>query len=171
MTTSPARILGVEGFVGRIVAGQLANLVVVEGGLFEEDAKIRTVFVEGHPHVISRKKHDIDGRWRLALALDKRTTIDISVDGESVKLLAGEERIDAKKVERRDRHLTFLVDGETFGLKGQVAIGGHVDQSIGDAGVGRHHDVETLVDALRQIIAVIRGSLMQGVDQIVFFLQ
>jgi imidazolonepropionase-like amidohydrolase len=47
LTTTPARVLGVERVAGSIEAGKLANLVVTEGDLFDRNGRIRHVFVEG----------------------------------------------------------------------------------------------------------------------------
>jgi imidazolonepropionase-like amidohydrolase len=52
LTVTPASLLGLEGLVGTVETGKLANLVVVEGDLFDESGKIRHVFVEGRRHDI-----------------------------------------------------------------------------------------------------------------------
>lgn len=52
LTVTPARLLGIESVAGTIEAGKLANLVVVAGDIFDPDARIRDVFVEGVRHEI-----------------------------------------------------------------------------------------------------------------------
>jgi imidazolonepropionase-like amidohydrolase len=47
LTLTPAALLGLEAVIGTVEAGKFANLLVVEGELFDEDAKLRHVFVEG----------------------------------------------------------------------------------------------------------------------------
>ncbi len=47
LTVTPASLLGLDDVLGTVEAGKYANLVVVEGDLFAENAKIRHVFVEG----------------------------------------------------------------------------------------------------------------------------
>jgi imidazolonepropionase-like amidohydrolase len=47
LTVTPAQMLGLEGIVGTVEAGKLANLVVVQGDLFSRTGRIRRVFVEG----------------------------------------------------------------------------------------------------------------------------
>jgi len=46
-TLDAARILGVDDRLGSIEAGKLANLVVASGDLFEDGAKVESVFVDG----------------------------------------------------------------------------------------------------------------------------
>ncbi len=46
-TLDAARILGVDDRLGSIETGKLANLVVASGDLFEDGAKVETVFVDG----------------------------------------------------------------------------------------------------------------------------
>lgn len=48
LTTAPARLLGVDKIMGTVEAGKIANLVVTDQPYFEEDAKVRYVFVDGH---------------------------------------------------------------------------------------------------------------------------
>ena len=47
LTTTPARLLGLDRQVGTIEEGRLANLVLTDGDYFDEDTKVRFVFVEG----------------------------------------------------------------------------------------------------------------------------
>jgi imidazolonepropionase-like amidohydrolase len=47
LTVTPARLLGIDGVAGTIETGKLANLVVVRGDIFDPDAPIRDVFLEG----------------------------------------------------------------------------------------------------------------------------
>ena len=46
-TLSPAEIFGVDDRLGSIEEGKIANLVVTDGGLFEEDTRVEVVFVDG----------------------------------------------------------------------------------------------------------------------------
>lgn len=47
VTTTPARMLGVEETLGSVEAGKIANLVVGTGAPFAEETEIRHVFVDG----------------------------------------------------------------------------------------------------------------------------
>jgi len=47
LTTNPASILGLSESMGTVEQGKMANLVLTSGPLFEEDSKIRYVFVDG----------------------------------------------------------------------------------------------------------------------------
>jgi imidazolonepropionase-like amidohydrolase len=63
LTTVPARLLGVDDVMGSIQPGKIANLVIVEGSLFESKSarsgsasggpKIRDVWVNGRRHEVS----------------------------------------------------------------------------------------------------------------------
>lgn len=47
MTTVPAAILNLQGRIGTVTAGKLANLVVVDGDLMDDDAKVVETWVAG----------------------------------------------------------------------------------------------------------------------------
>lgn len=52
LTVTPAGVLGLGGALGTIEAGKLANLVVVDGDLFDGESELRYVFVEGERYEI-----------------------------------------------------------------------------------------------------------------------
>jgi hypothetical protein len=47
LTTRPAAALGLENRLGTVEEGKIANLVVTDGSYFDEDTKVRHVFVDG----------------------------------------------------------------------------------------------------------------------------
>jgi imidazolonepropionase-like amidohydrolase len=73
LTLSAAEIYGVSDRMGSIEVGKIANMVVVDGDLFEEKTKIKMVFVDGRrfeTHEPEKPKDppkgDISGKWKLA---------------------------------------------------------------------------------------------------------
>ncbi len=56
LTTNAAEILGLSRRMGTVEPGKMANLVVTTGPLFEEDTKVRYVFVEGRQFKYETKK-------------------------------------------------------------------------------------------------------------------
>ena len=49
LTVTAAKIAGAADRVGSLAKGQIANVILVEGDLFSDQAKIRRVFVDGRP--------------------------------------------------------------------------------------------------------------------------
>ncbi len=47
LTLSPAEIFGVADRLGSVEEGKIANLVVADGGLFDEETRVEVVFVDG----------------------------------------------------------------------------------------------------------------------------
>jgi hypothetical protein len=63
LTTSPAKLLGLEDRIGSIDNGKIANLVITNKPYFNEKAKVRYVFVDGNMYkqeIAEAKK--IDGK-------------------------------------------------------------------------------------------------------------
>ncbi len=50
LTLAPAEIFGVADRVGTLQTGRIANLLVADGDIFEDGAKVETVFVDGVIH-------------------------------------------------------------------------------------------------------------------------
>jgi imidazolonepropionase-like amidohydrolase len=78
LTVTPAGLLGLGGALGTIEPGKLANLVVVQGDLFNKDGKIQHVFVEG-------RKFDVQQREPTA-----RAARGAAARGERTESVAGE---------------------------------------------------------------------------------
>ena len=49
LTVNAAKIAGADARVGTLAKGRIANVILVEGDLFSEQARIRRVFVDGRP--------------------------------------------------------------------------------------------------------------------------
>jgi imidazolonepropionase-like amidohydrolase len=64
LTIDAARIAGAAERVGSLEKGKIANLVVTEGGLFDEKMRIRHVFVDGRPVSIEDAPAPQGGRGR-----------------------------------------------------------------------------------------------------------
>src|SRR5690606_10352060 len=69
ITTRPASLLGVDDALGTVEEGKVANLVVVDGPLFGDGAKILDVWIDGRRHEINRPEDaSIEGTWDATLA-------------------------------------------------------------------------------------------------------
>ncbi|MCR9245207.1 MAG: amidohydrolase family protein [bacterium] len=128
LTTIPARLLDVDGQLGTIAVGKLANLTVVAGELFDPKAEIRAVWVHG-------KKHDVDpatdahldGEWRLTTwpgSADSEVPV-LAIDGKRAKFAIGEDKV-AAAVGGRDRQSIALRVMDAFGKgSGVTWLRGH----------------------------------------------
>src|SRR5690606_22951941 len=53
LTVNPARMLGVDARMGTLEPGKVANVVAVSGDLFDNDAVIRDVWIEGQRYAVN----------------------------------------------------------------------------------------------------------------------
>lgn len=81
VTTTPARLLGVETILGTVEAGKIADLVLADGPLFAEKTKLRKVFIDGEPYELEAESKDFDpnavvdprGTWELTYNIGGRS--------------------------------------------------------------------------------------------------
>lgn len=99
LTTIPAKMLGVDKYLGTVTAGKMANLVVSTGRYFAEKSQVRYVFVEGvmYEYEVKEKKDKpksggkpalITGNWSFEVEIpgDTQTgTFTISGDDGDYK--------------------------------------------------------------------------------------
>lgn len=58
LTVNGASVLGLSTSMGSVETGKMANLVVTDGDIFDEDTKVRMVIVDGHIFEIEQKDGD-----------------------------------------------------------------------------------------------------------------
>jgi imidazolonepropionase-like amidohydrolase len=117
LTITPAEILGVSGKVGRVMPGYAANIIVVDGNLFDPKSTIRDVWVDGARYEINAAKPDgIDGEWAMVEGDAKPFSFTVSGEGKKGKFIAvspddGESVESAvRNITRRENRVSFLVD-------------------------------------------------------------
>jgi imidazolonepropionase-like amidohydrolase len=94
MTIRPAELFGVEGQLGTIEVGKIANLTVVRGDIFSRDRRITHVFIDGRPVDLrpatpaagGASGAGISGPWSLRVTLqgqpEKTATLTLRQEGE-----------------------------------------------------------------------------------------
>jgi hypothetical protein len=96
-TIAPARIFGVDRQLGSLERGKIANVIVSDKPLFEKDAKVRRVFVDGReirlPADDKAARDDapssspVDGTWALTVRTPSgNVAIQVTLRAEDGKL-------------------------------------------------------------------------------------
>ena len=142
LTTNPASILGVSASMGTVDEGKMGNLVVTSGNLFDEESKIRYVFIDGRMFEMEAEREtpegdsdavvDAAGQWSiiahtpdgeiggtLILEADLTGTITLDVAGDAMDVssaeLDGNELSFSFSVSGMGAvSVTVIIDGDTF---------------------------------------------------------
>ncbi|MHC5066299.1 MAG: amidohydrolase family protein, partial [Planctomycetota bacterium] len=129
LTETPASLVNMPELIGKVAPGYMANLILVEGNLFDKGATIRESWIQGRRHVIKAADHlDLVGSWQTELDL-----AGISIDNlefssnKSLKVHSGEKNVAAKKLKLGRNRLDFLIDAEKLGGKGIIAVNAVVE--------------------------------------------
>lgn len=94
LTINAAEILGVSDRLGSIEVGKIANLTVTRGDLFDRNARITHVFIDGEPVDLKPAAPDAPGAgratgtWTLNVNLgesDQSVTLAMQQEGETVR--------------------------------------------------------------------------------------
>jgi N-acetylglucosamine-6-phosphate deacetylase len=126
LTTTPAAMLGLERVMGTIEPGKVANLVVVDGSLFDKKMKIRDTWIDGRRYEINAApeptvafKGTLRGDDGLALPLE------LDTKKPSMTFVPDEgEKTRAKKVTILRSSISVVVDGAPFDADGYVRLSG-----------------------------------------------
>jgi imidazolonepropionase-like amidohydrolase len=113
LTTTPARVLGVQEMLGTLETGKIANLVVADADLFtDEDSAIELVFVDGRPHELDAYRTlDAEGQWDVTWPTGSGRW-EIEKQGEKLTLRIGEEGHTASV---QGQQITLLPPAAVFG--------------------------------------------------------
>jgi imidazolonepropionase-like amidohydrolase len=131
LTTTPAKLVGMENQLGTVAAGKFANLVVTDGDLFDEKTQILDTWVAGVRYE-NKKRPEVDlrGQWEVTLDLGggKSETFSLDIKGEP-QSLSGEiskanKKIKLTKVTVENKRLAILFTGDSIGYSGVARISG-----------------------------------------------
>ncbi len=126
LTTTPAKLLGIDHIAGTIETGKLANLVVVDGNLFDADGKIRDTWIGGRRHEISSDPDiTFTGTGMLRTDTGVETKIDLNTTRSRASVhLADSEKAAARNVIVQRDHVSMIVHGRVFDVVGYVRLSG-----------------------------------------------
>ncbi len=96
LTRIPARILGVEGLIGTLDDGALANFVITSGDIFEASSVVTENWIRGNRYEITAGLDDRAGTYLFSLN-DQSLELELSFDGAAPKasILNETDSIDA----------------------------------------------------------------------------
>ncbi len=123
LTTTPAKLLGVDKLIGTLDAGKMANFIIADGDLFSEKTKIRETWIDGKRYEVKPKSEvDPRGTWEALLSNAPIDSITIVLKGETETLL-GNLKIKGKEIKPgttsfSDLKLVLSFSGDSVGLKG-----------------------------------------------------
>lgn len=134
LTTTPAKLVGMENQLGAVAAGKIANLIVTDGDLFDEKTQILDTWVAGVRYE-NKKRPEVDlrGQWNIALDLGggKNETFTLDIKGEPASLNGeinkGSKKTKLTKVAVENKRLTALFAGDSLGYAGVTRLSGMIE--------------------------------------------
>jgi imidazolonepropionase-like amidohydrolase len=141
VTTVPARLLGLEGRLGTLAPGRIANLTVTHGDLFSERGRVREVWVDGNRYdAFERDERGMKGTWSIGWGHAGHPLLVNADRDTSVRLVVGKDTLAAREVALVGDRLHFVVQrgtelAEVFDL---VAQGDFAGGTLAVPGAGAH---------------------------------
>jgi imidazolonepropionase-like amidohydrolase len=136
LTMVPARLLGIDRTHGTLERGKVANIVVVEGDLFDAGGTIRDVWVEGDRYGVSiAPRVDPRGTWRIASADASGGEARLQLGGTPNRLSGsieiGASRIDLQSATARTEagRLNVSFDATALDADGLAQLSASIDET------------------------------------------
>jgi len=134
LTTVPAGLLGIDATHGTLAAGKAANVVVVDGDLFDDEAVVRDVWVDGVRYEINpAPRVDPRGEWVVTSTDDPQLDGRLAMEGTPAQpsgtlTIGGEEiSLSSASVRALPGRLHLAFPGDAMGLEGTVRLSGSVN--------------------------------------------
>ena len=130
LTTTPARLLGLDRTHGTLETGKVANLVVAEGELFAGETGIVAVWVDGrHFEGTPPPVLDLRGEWSVDIGGAATVDGEMTLEGSRARLsgeLTGNSRsaeLTSTRVQHGGRRLEVAFESEALGLESEAGGG------------------------------------------------
>ena len=176
LTTTPADWLGIDRTHGTIEAGKVANLVVSEGDLFNEEATVRDVWVQGKVYGVTRPAQvDPRGTWLIASDDEWGFEAELRLEGPLNRLgghidVTDGERIDlsSASVVAETGRIEVRFDGEDLGYEGTALLAGSVagDEFFGWTSLPNGADPSFQGTRTQAFEGAARGTVAMNVPEI-----
>ena len=135
LTTTPAKLVGMENKIGSVAAGKFANLIVTDGDLFDEKTQILDTWVAGVRYE-NKKRPEVDlrGKWDVTLDLGggKSETFALDIKGEPASLNGeiskGNKKTKLTKISVENKRLAILFTGDSIGYTGVTRLSGAAEK-------------------------------------------
>lgn len=108
LTTVPAKLMNLDGTLGSLRPGALANFLISSGNLFKADNVVFETWVKGRRHVVNDMTLS-DLRGTYAFALDGQNNLKLAVTGKSLQPEAQVLVNDTTKIPAKFSRLNNLV--------------------------------------------------------------
>jgi imidazolonepropionase-like amidohydrolase len=135
LTTVPAKLAGIDDRAGTVAVGKMANLIVVDGALFEEKTAVREVWVDGERYEVKeRKAPEVEpaGTWELTVdAGGQSIPVTVEIAG-TVPDLTGTitvmgQKLTLASVEVSGKAVEFAFDASAAGMPGLFTLSMNID--------------------------------------------
>jgi len=142
LTTTPAKLLGMEKQLGTIESGKAANFVLADGELFGEKTKIRETWIDGVRYEVKAPvQAEARGTWSYTLNITaaKKDTGSLVLSGEPEALSGtvshGSAKAKISTVGLAGKNLALVFAGDSLGYDGVFRLTAVVqDSTITGAG-------------------------------------
>ncbi len=141
LTTTPAKLFGVDNRLGTVEAGKAASFVVTDGDLFASKTKVLETWVDGTRYEIKTPAPlDARGTWSVKLettdAAAQEAQLLLAGTAEKLKgrLVLGDKQVDLKSIAVDEGRLAIVFKSNEFGHDGIARASGIISIAADQGG-------------------------------------
>jgi len=129
LTTTPAKLLGVDDRLGTLEAGKAASFVITDGDLFAKKTKVLETWVDGRRYeVVKTNEVDVRGTWQVVIQspAGKKQAVTLHLSGKpgalGGEIVRGKEKEKLRRAGLLGSRFSCTLSGKSLGAEGIVRI-------------------------------------------------
>ncbi|MCH8043033.1 MAG: amidohydrolase family protein [Planctomycetes bacterium] len=129
LTTTPAKLLGIDDRLGTLESGKAASFVITDGDLFAKKTKVLETWVDGRRYeVVKTNDVDVRGTWQVTIQTPakKEQVITLNLSGKPGKLsgeiIRGKTKDKLRRAGLLGSRFSCTLNGKSLGAEGIVRI-------------------------------------------------
>lgn len=136
LTTTPARMLGIDNRYGTLAKGKAASFFIADGNIFEKESKILKVWIDGMKYTVEPASEQPDGKWHISSQQElDGATIEIKSRNNRLNGSVGNhgKSIRLQHVNYDKLRLVMHFQGDSIGLQGLYRLSANLsgDELLG----------------------------------------
>ncbi|MCH8923084.1 MAG: amidohydrolase family protein [Planctomycetes bacterium] len=129
LTTTPAKLLGVDDRLGTLETGKAASFVITDGDLFAKKTKLLETWVDGRRYeVVKSSDVDVRGTWQVTIQspAGKQQTVTLHLSGKpgslSGEIVRGKAKHKLRRAGLLGSRFSCTLNGKSLGVEGIVRL-------------------------------------------------
>ncbi len=154
LTEVPAEMLGIDKHYGSLKKGKVANFIIADGNIFDDQATIKSTWIDGVQFKVCEKEINPAGIWKIS-GYEPLEGVRIRIDRQqnrlSGKIEKDDKKISVQQLQLDNNRISFSFSGDSIDIEGTFRLSAHVaKKEMLGSGITANNDFFTWTAGLQE---------------------